>query len=291
MHDEKDLQQRMRRIEGLVETVEATADPNLRASAIELMGAVMELHGAAVERMMEVVFEKGAIGAEIIDDLGADRLVASMLLLHGLHPLDLETRVDQALERVRPYLKSHGGDVELVGVDGGIVRLKLAGSCNGCASSAMTMKLAIEDAIVDAAPDATHLEVEGVVAEPAPKGLVQLGRAPRAESPATDTGAWEAVVGLDSLADGTVRALDVSGRAVLFCRHDGALYAYGDACPACGRGLAAAALEAASLACRACGERYDVRHAGRGIDTPDLHLAPFPLLVEEGRARVALPGA
>jgi len=88
--------------------------------------------------------------------------VGSLLLLYGLHPVDLETRVRGALEKTRPYLRSHGGNVELVDVDeSGAVRLRLQGSCHGCPSSAMTLKLAIEQAIHDAAPDVTSISVEG----------------------------------------------------------------------------------------------------------------------------------
>ena len=74
--------------------------------------------------------------------------MGGLLLLHGLHPLDLEARVRQALDKVRPYLRSHGGNVELLGVDEGVVRLRLEGSCHGCPSSAATMRQTIEEAIL-----------------------------------------------------------------------------------------------------------------------------------------------
>ena len=98
----------------------------------------------------------------LIEQFGDDELVGSLLLLYGLHPVDLETRVRQALDKTRPYLRSHGGNVELAGVDPtGVVRLRLQGSCHGCPSSAMTLKLAIEKAIHEAAPDVAGIEVEG----------------------------------------------------------------------------------------------------------------------------------
>ena len=77
----------------------------------------------------------------------------ALLILHGLHPLDVETRIARALDRVRPYLGSHGGDVKLLGVTDGVVHLRLEGSCHGCPSSTVTMKLAIEKAIEEAAPE------------------------------------------------------------------------------------------------------------------------------------------
>jgi Fe-S cluster biogenesis protein NfuA len=102
--------------------------------------------------------------------LAGDDVVAHLLLLHGLHPVPLEARVRGALAEVRPYLESHGGNVELLGVDDGVVRLRMQGSCSGCPSSTMTLKLAIEEAIHKAAPD-----VQDVVAEDeARPALIQL---------------------------------------------------------------------------------------------------------------------
>jgi Fe-S cluster biogenesis protein NfuA len=173
---DKEFQQRLQKIEGLVRTIESAADPNVRTSAVELMKSLMELNSAGIERMMDITFETGEIGKEIIDRYADDALVSNLLLLYGLHPLDIESRVLQALDKVRPYLRSHGGNVELLGIADGIVRLRLEGSCNGCASSAMTLKLAIEEAIYEAAPDVISLDVEGVKEQASTSSLVQLGR-------------------------------------------------------------------------------------------------------------------
>jgi Fe-S cluster biogenesis protein NfuA len=100
-----------------------------------------------------------------------DELVAHLLLLHGLHPVPVRQRVSGALDEVRPYLMAHGGGVELVGVDEGVVRLRLEGACNGCPSSALTLKSAVEEAIHKAAPDIERIEAEGATA---PSGLLQI---------------------------------------------------------------------------------------------------------------------
>ena len=120
----------------------------------------MELYGSALARILEIVDDTGSAD-EIFDRLAADDLVASLLVLHGLHPLNIETRIVRALDRVRPYLGSHGGDVKLLGVKEGVVHLRLEGSCHGCPSSTVTMKLAIEKAIEEAAPEVVRIEVEG----------------------------------------------------------------------------------------------------------------------------------
>jgi Fe-S cluster biogenesis protein NfuA len=149
-------------VDELVQTLEATADPAARAAAQDLVRTLMNLNGAALERMLGMIHEAGGPAAGLIERFGDDELVGSLLLLYGLHPVDLETRVRQALDKTRPYLRSHGGNVELVGVDAtGMVRLRLQGSCHGCPSSAMTLKLAIEKAIHEAAPDVAGIAVDG----------------------------------------------------------------------------------------------------------------------------------
>lgn len=182
--DEQDFWRRIQQIEGLVQALEAAADPHIRASARELVQTVMDLHGAGLDRMLEIVAQAGEPGRALMEGFAGDELVGSLLLLYGLHPVDLQTRVTQALDRVRPTLGAHGGSVELLGVEDGVVRLRLGGSCQGCASSAATLKLTIEEAIYQAAPDLTALEVEGVVEPPPPSGLVQLGRSPGVPPPA-----------------------------------------------------------------------------------------------------------
>jgi Fe-S cluster biogenesis protein NfuA/nitrite reductase/ring-hydroxylating ferredoxin subunit len=290
------LPQSMEKIEGLIRKIETLPDPEARASAVALVQALMEFHGAGLDRMMEIIAESGEGGYAVFDRFAADDLVGSLLLLYGLHPLPLEARVTQALDKVRPYLDSHGGNVELLGVTDGVVRLRMQGSCKSCPSSSMTLKLAIEEAIYAAAPDVVTIEAEGVE-EQAPvskSGFVQIGKSPAGNGhgngnhqPAKQ--AWEDVSELASLPQSSVRLIDVGGRSILFCRLGETFYAYGEECPGCGQPLLGAHLELTNLVCPHCLQQYDVIRAGRGLDQPSLHLEPFPLLFEQGRARVALP--
>jgi Fe-S cluster biogenesis protein NfuA len=161
--EDRQLHDRIRRVESLVQEVEQFKDPQVRSRTREIVQALMDLHGAGLEKIFAQIASTGDAGLALIDSLAEDELVASLLLLYGLHPLDLEARVNQALVKVRPYLASHGGNVELLGVEEGVVRLRLQGSCHGCPSSAMTLKQTIEEAIMEKAPDAVGIEVEGEV--------------------------------------------------------------------------------------------------------------------------------
>jgi Fe-S cluster biogenesis protein NfuA len=129
--------------------------------AEELVRLVADLYGAGIERIMEILHANGRLDGEILAALAADELVSGLLVVHGLHPYGVEERVERALAAVRPYLGSHGGDVELLDVsEEGVVRLRLLGSCDGCPSSSVTLELAVEGAIHEAAPEVSAIEIE-----------------------------------------------------------------------------------------------------------------------------------
>lgn len=151
------------RVQDLLGSLDEIADPVAQARVQELVGAVLELYGAGLDRILGILTDAGDAGLPIRDELLDDGIVASLLLIHGLYPVPLQERVVQALDSVRPFLASHGGNVELLSVEDGIARLQLQGSCNGCPSSAATLEHALREAIDAAAPDLLGLEVEGAV--------------------------------------------------------------------------------------------------------------------------------
>lgn len=262
----------------------------------EVVAQLVGFYGAGLGRVVELA------SAPALRALVDDPLVSSQLILHGLHPQSTEERVRAALEKVRPYLGSHAGDVHYEGIGGdGVVRLALAGSCDGCPSSAVTVKLAIEKAIEEAAPEIIRVEVAGMVPEvardsrdPGDRKLLPISAvgSPGEQAPApAGTPTWVPVDGLSGLAPGGITAARVGKVPTVVCNVGGTLYAYTDRCPGCGGGLAGgrldgAVLDGAMLGCAGCGRRYDVRLAGRGDGA--LHLDPLPLLSDNGTVRVAV---
>ncbi|MDT5020245.1 MAG: hypothetical protein QOI33_769 [Mycobacterium sp.] len=271
-----------------------------RERAEQLVGEVVELYGAALSRVM------AALGARadtaMLNSLIADDLVASLLLVHGLHPHDVRRRVSDALDRVRPYLGSHGGDVHLLDIDGDTVKLQFAGSCKSCPSSAVTLELAVEDAIRAAAPEVSSIEVvapEAAPAEPttvipAESLLAQVHARGHANGGKAAT--WHPLPDLADLAPGEVGGFSVAGVMVLACRVGDQLYAYRDHCPACDGSMAGAALHRRVgtaepvLRCPRCRAHFDVVHAGASLDDGlPRHLDPIPLLLRDGVLSIAVP--
>ena len=287
------------RVEELLGALRTGSAKDPGRAAEELVGLLVGLYGDGLSHIVAALAEQGPPGAQMLDQLTEDPLVESLLLLHDLHPLDVDARVQRALDRVRPYLGSHAGGVEYLGVTDGVARLRLEGSCHGCPSSTATVELAITGAVKEAAPEVDDVVVEGMTAPPEPK-LLQIGRRPGAEvagAGAEGAGAeradggdvgWVTLPGIGPPSSRPVIA-SAGGFSVLVCSVRGTLYAYRDGCAACGSSLADGTLDREQLSCPGCGGRYDVRLAGRGLDDPALHLDPLPLLTDSQGVRVAVP--
>jgi Fe-S cluster biogenesis protein NfuA/nitrite reductase/ring-hydroxylating ferredoxin subunit len=279
------------RIEELLASLRARGG-TAAGTAEELVRLLVGMYGDGLAAIMAALADEGAAGRAIIDRLTADPLVEGLLLLHGLHPLDTGARIQRALDRIRPYLGSHAGGVQYLGVSEGVARLRLEGSCHGCPSSTVTVRLAIEGAVQDAAPEVTEVVVEGMTAPPEPK-LLQIGPrpgpAPGAAPRASSGGEW---VPLPDVGPPSSRPVTASagGVAVLVCSVRGTLYAYRDECASCGAPMGAGTLDREVLTCP-CGARYDLCRAGAGLDGLAAWLTPLPLLADSQGVRVAVPAA
>jgi Fe-S cluster biogenesis protein NfuA/nitrite reductase/ring-hydroxylating ferredoxin subunit len=262
-----------------------------RERAEQLVREVTDLYGAVLERMMDVA---SAADPGLADRFAADDLVASLLLVHGLHPYDVQRRVSDALDSVRPYLGSHGGDVSLLGVDDGVVRLQFQGSCKTCPSSSVTLELAVEDAVRAAAPEISSIEVVAAEkdSDSSPGVIPVESLMTHLHANGHRSTAWQPVPELAELGDGEVGGFRVSGATALVCRvggrDGGGIYAYRDRCSSCTGTLAGAQLTGAVLRCPNCGAGFDVVHAGAGVGG-DSHLDPIPVLVHDGVLSMAVP--
>src|SRR5499425_3338004 len=206
-------------------------------TAEELVRLLVGLYGDGLSHIVASLQAGGEAGRAMLDTLAADPVVEGLLLLHGLHPLDVDARIQRALDQVRPYLGSHAGGVQYLGVTDGVARLRLEGSCHGCPSSTVTVRLAIEGAVQDAAPEVSEVVVEGMTAPPEPQ-LLQIGLRPGAGPPGASGGEW---VPLPDIGPPSSRPVSASagGLAVLVCSVRGTLYAYRDECAWCGAPMGA----------------------------------------------------
>ncbi len=280
----EDAQQLVERVQELQARLESSGDSPTRALADELTSAVVQMYGAGLERIVATLMAAGPDGERIASSLAGDPLVATLLLIHDLHPIPLEQRVEAALDSVRPYMESHGGNVDLLSLEQGVARIHLQGSCSDCSASSVTLELAIKQALEEVAPDLEGLEVEGINAQSARTDM---------ELPVVMSGSVPAPVWLDldsvgELGDGSLAAVTVAGSDLVVANVDGSLLAYRDRCASCGAPLHEGLLMAGALSCPECARSFFLPRAGRSMDDDRLQLDPVPLLREDGRVKVAL---
>jgi Fe-S cluster biogenesis protein NfuA len=174
--EEKDFQTKVQRIGELVGQLEKVSDPESRACAKTLVQVLLDLHAAGLERAMEIIAKDGETRQHVIDDLGRDPLVSSLLVLYGLHPLDFEGRVAQAIEKIAPRVRKSGGELELLEVKANVVRVHVQLGGHSCGSTGKTIKAMVEDAIYETAPDVSALVIDGLDDEAHSNGFVPLGK-------------------------------------------------------------------------------------------------------------------
>ena len=293
-------EQLVERVEELQAQLEASGESVPRWLVEELVSSVVQMYGAGLERIVALLLDGSAYGDRIAESLAGDGLVATLLLIHDLHPIPLEQRVQDALDSVRPYMESHGGNVELLSLEHGVARIHLQGSCSDCSASSVTLELAIKQALEEAAPDLEGLEVEvmapqtaGGAGLPMVTGMPSAGPATGMELPMVMSGppaapSWFDVELVAELADGSLAAVSVAGSDLVVANVEGTLLAYQDRCASCGAPLHTGLLTAGALACPSCASSFFLPRAGRSLDDDQVQLEPVPLLREQGRVKVAL---
>lgn len=163
----KDSREIGRRLQELIEQMQTQPNPSARALLQECLQSLLAFYGEGLSRMLDQIHAAGSEGKKILDRLLKDPAISGLLLIHGLHPVPLETRLRGALEKVRPYMQSHGGNIELLSLENDVAQIRLEGTCKSCPSSAVTLELAVRRAVEEACPDLAGFEVLSDAPEPA----------------------------------------------------------------------------------------------------------------------------
>jgi nitrite reductase/ring-hydroxylating ferredoxin subunit/Fe-S cluster biogenesis protein NfuA len=264
-----------------LERMEGIEDERTREEVFALLEGIDVLHRQALGRLLDLVTDLG--GSGLAERVSQDPVVRTLLEMYDLPEADERTQVERALEGVYPYFESHGGKLEVLGVEEGRVRVRLSGSCEGCPGTATTLERVVEEALRERFPGFRELVAEEPPpTSPATGRPIQLGRKPQRRP------RWVSVGYLEDLEPGEIRALRPEGTALLLVRLDGEVYAYRNGCPP-GSALALhlGRLEGSTLVCPWHGCRYDVR-TGKREDGGEGELAALPVAVGAGEIRVAV---
>ena len=175
MATDSTIQKEMQRVGELVERFELHPDSEVRAMVKQLLESFMAFHSAGLERLLEITASTGPTGRPLIENYGTDECVSGLLLLYGLHPHDLRTRVARTAEAWKNSPKGEGVDIDSVSVgEDGAVSVRLVLRSSGCGSSAATLKNNLLAAMQDAAPDASSISVEITGSGITPRGFVSV---------------------------------------------------------------------------------------------------------------------
>ncbi|MCX7782638.1 MAG: NifU family protein [Meiothermus sp.] len=246
-----------------------------REVATKLKEALEALNAQALTTLVRLL-RQDPRGEELLYEALDRPEVYQLFLSHGIIKPSLESRVAQALELVRPYVRSHGGDVELVEVQGDTAYVRLHGSCTGCSMSAQTLKNGVESAITGRVPEIRRIEEvkENAVAGFIPLEEIALGGT-------LESLGWVQGPPAEVLAEGEPYRLQHGGHDVLLVRLEGRLFAYRNRCPHMGMTLDKGTCDGGTLTCPWHGFRFDLS-SGECMTAPQVQLEPFPLRLEDG---------
>lgn len=282
--DTPTLQEIAARISERIALLQRHPDPAVQESVADLLAGIDALHRTGITRLAELLMD--ARGAEILGPLGEDPLAAPILDLYGLLPLDEREQVEEALDAVRPYINSHGGEVEVLEVEEGTVHVRLSGSCSGCAGSTVTLQRGVEEALRVGFPGFRALKVHEPVRPAAPPVAVTLEqlaasakklRAPR----------WTPIAARAEIPPGTMRGFEVADYQVLLCNIEGEIYGFQNLCPHCNLPLHEGKLSGTVLLCPYRNCAYDARH-GKRVDGVDGRLTIYPVALIGDTVQLAL---
>lgn len=247
-----------------------------RSKALELKEAIEAFHRHALRQLVRAL-RATEPGKELLLKAVEDPAVYALFLMHGIIKPDLFTRVAAALEEVRPYMRSHGGDVELVKVEDATVYVRLHGACSGCSLSTRTLQEGVEEAIKARVPEIQRVAVmedegvSGCVPLKEVGGLAQRG--------------WLEGPPLEAFEDGRPLRFQKEGHDVLLVRLGTKIMAYRNQCPHLGMPLDRGPMEGTVITCPWHGFRFDLL-TGECRTAPHVQLEPFPVRVEGQRVWV-----
>ncbi len=249
-------------------------DAEGQSKALKLKSAVEDFHKFGLTKIVQRL--KGdPRGKELLFELVDEPSVYALFAMHGIIRADLSTRVSRVIDMVRPYMQSHGGDVELVEVNGDTAFVKLHGACNGCSMSAVTLRNGVEEALKENVPEITNVEV--VPSDPTP-AIIPLD----AIGIEKDVG-WVKGPNVADISEDRPYRLDTNNTSIIIIKLANQLSAYRNECAHQGLPLDGGILdqEAGTLTCPWHGFCFDAQ-SGECFTAPQAQLEPFPLRVEEG---------
>jgi Fe-S cluster biogenesis protein NfuA/nitrite reductase/ring-hydroxylating ferredoxin subunit len=305
--NDEEFRQTTTHLHMLIRQMETLPYPEVQEKVFEMLQALDRLHREGIWRLVNLLKLEGQ--TELIDRASEDEAIKTLLLLYDLLPGDPLLQVEKALDSIRPYLHTHGGEVEVLDVVDGVVHLSLVGSCQGCAGSDITLQRGIETVLREEFSGFKGIEVHEppIQGRQAQGGLITFDEVaseaqphvqPAAQAHAQPSGnrslsapVFKTVARLDSLPVGATLPVALENKNALLANVDGEIYAVGAQCPGSEYPLTFAKLEDAQITCPWHGEVFDVRSGKRmddGQDPDRQRLPVYPVALQGNEVRIAV---
>lgn len=275
---ELDLTELMQALDARIRALERLPDPSVRDEVFVALQLVDGLHRAGLKRLAERLQAQGAW-----ESLLEEEAIKLLFTLYDLVPQSEADQVEMALEPVRPYIHAHGGVLEVLQVEDGVVHLTLRGACQSCSASSATLTRGVEAALKEGFPSFRGM----VVHEPEKaQSWVELPMARGGERP-LQAPVFKEVARVAALPQDRPTLIQLGEKAVLLARVGAEAYAYEATCPACDLSLEGAELSGHVLVCPWQNCAYDVRSGRRADDGSGAGLRVYPVGVQNGRVLLA----
>jgi len=284
VHQEMDVRLLSEKIDEYVEALFNHPEPMVREATHQLLDGIDALHREALGRIVAALSDHVELRERMIED----PVIQLVFELYGLWHEEDTASVDRALASVRPYIESHGGEVEILSVEDGVVRLRLAGACHGCSGSTMTLKRGIETALRENYENFKEMIVEQSVEGDATGNISLLDRTfEKPEKPV-----FLEALPIAELTEGALRGVILGEVRVLLVRCNNEIYAYKNACLDSPLPLDLGALDGTVLRCSWHGCSFDAT-TGVALEPVQGALVSYPVSVASGVISVATnaPGA
>lgn len=286
-HSEAEFEAAIQRLDELVQRFDALPFPEVREQIFDLLQTVDVIHRAGLGRLVAMLDEAGHV--ELLERATGDPIVRTLLLLYDILPSDELTQVEAALSLVRPYINSHGGEVEVLGVEDGVVHLRLSGACQGCAGQAITLQRGIAAALREGFPGFQGLQVHESEQRSA-KAVEVIPLIVAGQEPARPLRrpVFRTIARVGELPDGTMRTFDVDDVRALVANVGGEIYAVRNTCPGSMAPLDLGSFSPPILVCPWHNEAYDIRTGKRVDGEQGPNLAVLPVAIVDGSVQVAV---
>lgn len=270
----------------LLDSIEQHPDEQVRNHVKALAFTLLDLHHAALQRMIELLAARPD-GGDVLAELGRDDLVKAVLMVHELLPQSSESRLEIALSEAKENLAPYEANVELVGMTNGVAKLRLIGSAKTANVSTAILTSEIEQVLHRAVPDLLGVEYEETIAVPKPTKLVQIGPRPSVQNGDTNGNVMIPIIRLDELPSNELRVVETGGINIMLYNAAGNVYAFENRCTDGDVSLEKSIIEEGVLTCPCHGSQYDLRHGGRCLSDSNLRLESLPVRIESEVVKVA----